>query len=573
MSFLPRLCLVIMLFPCALAAQEAPGIPQAWRSEAFSEVALTQLKALGKALHERKAPASGVLSRTPSLPNLRPEREVVVDDARVRVAFGKPAARPAPNSSPWAALLEPFSETLSRTKFKLVSVDLSGSAPVTDALVTLAGKTAEGLLEINMRWQVTWETPATDADVPRIRGLELAHYEEILVKTEGNQPSFVDATAAVLGGTEAYQKHLRHGNTYWRQRIELFNRFFKFGHQGVAVGDVNGDGRDDVYVCQNGGLPNRLFVQQPDGTAIDVAAEMGVDLLDLTRSALLVDLDNDGDQDLVLAADTGLLAFRNNGSGRFEAKLRYRPVRNAFSVSAADYDNDGDLDLYVCRYFANKDEGADLAVPVPYFDANNGGGNFLIRNDGAATTADRWLNFTDATAESGLAEANNTRFSFAATWEDVDLDGDQDLFVANDFGLKNLYLNESGHFRDHAKAAGIDDGSFGMSAASADYDGDGRPDLYAGNMFSAAGSRVTTQPNFLPGTSKDLLERSQRMARGNSLFRNTGRLGVFEDVSMATGATMGRWSWGSIFADVNNDGWEDLLVANGFVTGKVPDDL
>ena len=77
-------------------------------------------------------------------------------------------------------------------------------------------------------------------------------------------------------------------------------------------------------------------------------------------------------------------------------------MRNAFTVSAADYDNDADLDLYVCRYFSNEKEGAELAVPVPYFDANNGGGNFLIRNDGPAEDADGWLDFSDATVESGL---------------------------------------------------------------------------------------------------------------------------------------------------------------------------
>ena len=98
------------------------------------------------------------------------------------------------------------------------------------------------------------------------------------------------------------------------------------------------------------------------------------------------------------------------------------------------------------------------------------------------------------------------------------------------------------------------------------------PDLYAGNMFSAAGRRVTTQPQFRPGLDLDLLTKFQRMARGNSLFRGLGK-GRFDDVSESVGVTVGRWSWGSVFADLNNDGWQDLVVANGFVTGQVPDDL
>ncbi|MEM7388137.1 MAG: VCBS repeat-containing protein, partial [Verrucomicrobiota bacterium] len=262
---------------------------------------------------------------------------------------------------------------------------------------------------------------------------------------------------------------------------------------------------------------------------------------------------------------------------RFEAKFRIPSVLNAFSLTAADYDNDSDLDLFVCRYFAKKEDGAQLATPVPYFDANNGGGNYLIRNDGRSKQQGDWISFSDATVESGLDGQNNRRFSFASVWEDLDNDGDQDLFVANDFGLKNLYVNEGGTFRDLAPGAGVDDGGFGMSASAGDFDRDGIPDLYAGNMFSAAGNRITSQPGFRPEADDATRARFRRMARGNSLFRGLGgsRNGGpgFADVSEPTGVTVGRWSWGSIFADLDQDGWEDLVVANGFVTGRVPDDL
>ncbi len=542
------IALLMAWLPVAGAAEGVPEPDEAWGSEVFSDLVMEALKGMDL-----------------SVLNLRPRTEIVSDDDGFEVC------RMASMSAKRRPLLGSFVGKLERVKFKVISVDMAKPAsPSTRQLVTLAGPSEKGHLEMNATWSIEWHRK--EAGNPRLESITVEAHEEVLVKSTDKRPVFADATLAVIGQTEAFQKQLRFGNTYWRQRIELFNRFFKFGHHGLAIGDANGDGLDDVYVCQNGGLPNRLFIQQADGTATEEAAASGVDLLDLTRSSLFVDLDNDGDQDLVLAADTGLLAFRNDGKGNFQPKLRYRPVRNAFSVTAADYDNDGDLDLYVCRYYAKKEEGAGLAIPVPYFDANNGGGNFLIRNDGPAKRAEDWLMFSDVTTLSGLGSQNNRRFSFASVWEDIDNDGDQDLFVANDFGQKNLYLNTGGKFKDIATEAGIDDGGFGMSACSSDYDRDGVPDLYAGNMFSAAGRRVTTQPQFRPGLDLDLLTKFQRMARGNSLFRGLGK-GRFDDVSESVGVTVGRWSWGSVFADLNNDGWQDLVVANGFVTGQVPDDL
>jgi len=90
-----------------------------------------------------------------------------------------------------------------------------------------------------------------------------------------------------------------------------------FAASGLTVGDANGDGLDDLYVCQPGGLPNRLFLQTPEGTAVDFSVLAEVDWLDSTSSALFVDMDNDSDQDLVLATLTGLLVMENDGTARF----------------------------------------------------------------------------------------------------------------------------------------------------------------------------------------------------------------------------------------------------------------
>jgi hypothetical protein len=152
------------------------------------------------------------------------------------------------------------------------------------------------------------------------------------------------------------------------------------------------------------------------------------------------------------------------------------------------------------------------------------------------------------------------------------MDGDPDLYVANDFGRNNLYRNEGGTFVDVAAEAGVEDISAGMGVTWADADLDGHMDLYVSNMYSSAGGRITYQRRFQKSADESVRASFQRHARGNTFFRNLGD-GTFADVSLEAGTTMGRWSWGSLFTDFQNDGLPDLVVPNGFVTGEDPDDL
>ncbi len=233
---------------------------------------------------------------------------------------------------------------------------------------------------------------------------------------------------------------------------------------------------------------------------------------------------------------------------------------SGMSVSWADYDRDGWMDLYVGNMFSS----AGTRLPIPYHEAHNGAANILLKNLGGGR-------FKNMTAESGLGR-NNQRFSFAAAWGDYDDDGHPDLYIANDFGSNNLWRNRGdGTFEEATAAAGVEDTGAGMSVSWEDYDNDGDLDLYVGNMFSAAGQRVTGKEDYKAG-DRQLQGIYRRHARGNSLFSNSGG-GAFEDRSLAGSSWFGRWAWGSDFIDFNLDGHEDIYVQNGFLTNSREHDL
>ena len=136
-------------------------------------------------------------------------------------------------------------------------------------------------------------------------------------------------------------------------------------------------------------------------------------------------------------------------------------------------------------------------------------------------------------------------------------------------------------FVDIAQQAGGLDDSFGMSVNFGDYDRDGWIDVYISNMYSYAGNRITFQDQFKADSTDSVKKRFQRFARGNTLLRNAGPstdetagpIITFEDRSVDSAVNMGRWAWSSCFLDINNDGWEDLFVNNGYITASDSGDL
>src|SRR5205807_5258048 len=253
------------------------------------------------------------------------------------------------------------------------------------------------------------------------------------------RPLFADVSRALFSGVDSYERQLLRGTPYWCARLDSACGIDVYGNNGIAVGDIDGDGWDEVYVCQPGGLPNRLYKNQGAGTMQDVTERAGVGVLDDSTCALFLDLRNTGRQDLVVATVHGPLLFLNQGDGTFRHKpdaFRFaNPAQGTFTgMAAADYDGDGRVDLYLCTYiyFQSEDQ---YKYPVPYYDSQNGPPNFLFHNE---LTAEGGGFFQDVTARTGMSH-NNNRYSFAPAWCDFDGDGWPDLYVANDFGRNSLY--------------------------------------------------------------------------------------------------------------------------------------
>jgi hypothetical protein len=531
-----------------------------WPTEVFHDKAKPRFDALLRR-------AFGVASETIPLRDLldggfegasvlRPELRDVSRSSACRVL--RPAVVERERKAPgelealFAELRKPTEGVAPRLGAQIESVEEVEGGYRTQVRWLACSNAPTGLVQQDARWLVTWRERGESAP-PSVRSIELVEYTE----TSAPRPLFADHTQRWLADSRSVAEDLRPGLSERYFRNDSLTGNAMLGGQGVAIGDVNGDGLEDVYVPMQGGVPNRLLQANPDGTVRDVTSVARLGLLDNTRAALIVDLDGDGMRDIVLAVRSNLIVAYNDGQSVFKDQLILRApgTEEFFSIAAADPDNDGDLDLYACRYVQG---GMIAGVPTPYHDAQNGASNVYWRNDGRGR-------FTDATAEVGF-DRNNSRFSLSALWEDLDDDGDVDLYVTNDFGRNNLYRNDGGRFVDVAGPAGAEDPAAGMGVTAADVDLDGRIDLYVSNMYSAAGLRIASQRGrFLDGKALENHAHYLRHARGNTLLRGLGD-GRFEDATERFGVGVAGWAWGALFVDFDGDGFEDLFSPNGFTT-------
>jgi hypothetical protein len=341
------------------------------------------------------------------------------------------------------------------------------------------------------------------------------------------------------------------------------NRYTDFpANNGVALADWDGDGDLDLYVFRP--FLTALFYENDGTGSFRENRPAGIEepsdaASSMSGSGYFLDVDGDRDLDfLAIRNDARPRLFRNDGERFVDVSLPagFRRLPRSYWIGAtfADYDRDGDLDLYLLRY-ANRDPNRS------YFDSP-GNANHLLQNDGAGR-------FTDVTATSGVAK-DNRRISWAAAWGDPDGDGWPDLYVANDFGPNKFYVNQGdGTFVERAEELGLEDRANGMGATWCDYDGDGNLDLYVSNMHSYAGERITRELDRELGVEGLSLPR--RFSKGNALFRGRGD-GTFVEVTPEVAVAEAGWAWGHVFLDHDLDGDLDLYVVNGYFSNLVPVD-
>jgi hypothetical protein len=347
----------------------------------------------------------------------------------------------------------------------------------------------------------------------------------------------------------------------------------KYGPGGMTAVDYDGDGFYDLFVPD--GVEARLFRNLKNGRFEDVTAAAGLSGLDGVGVGLFADYDNDGDKDAFISRTfKPNQLWRNNGDGSFTDVTQKSGIGADCCTTVGswgDVDNDGWLDLYVGRYLEPRTQ-----IPTSFY-ARNGEPNQLYHNNGDGS-------FTNITDKAGVGD---TGLCLGTVFGDYDDDGDADLYVVNDFGRKTLYRNEGdGTFKDVTVESGTLAYGAGMSASFGDYDNDGRLDIYVANIRSEEawfaewptvfrymlnsfrqGVWITDMPLYLQILKQSgfgFVQVFQDMASGNTLLRNRGD-GRFEDTTWQAGANPPGWFWGSGFADFDNDGWQDIYAANGWV--------
>ncbi len=388
---------------------------------------------------------------------------------------------------------------------------------------------------------------------PRARLMRIVLLMSLLVMATALAASSADSAGRWFEDlTQKAGLNLKHSNRVFKNPYAHIMAGYTSLGASVAVGDYDRDGFEDLFMTdskEDG--KNHLYHNNGDLTFTDVAEESGVangnDAQNASADALWFDYNNDGWLDLLVVRFGHNQLFKNLGNGKFKDVTKESGIdryMNAITAIAFDYDHDGYVDLFIGSYFQpinifNPD--TPRFFPESFETANNGGGVTVFHNNRDGT-------FTDVSEKVGIKVSG---WTLDLGHGDANNDGWDDLYAACDFGTDRFFVNNGdGTFKDITESAVGFDSKKGMNVDWGDFDNDGLLDIYVTNITD------------------------DYMREGNFLWHNNGNL-TFSDVGRETGTFNTGWGWAGKFLDYDNDGWLDLYVVNGWVSGSnesyVPD--
>ena len=540
----------------------------------------TKLKPIFDSLTETQAltPANGsIFSAAPNKPQY------------VSVAHWPIEAKPSPGSrNPWQAI-ESLNAAWETVKFGVVSADFDNSEKTSFTMHTKAeGRGHEHgssvVLGFKGQQDLTWTKSGSQWILTHWKQLDFtvkktaqSFFKEVLADVVVGEKGAVAISKARLSTKDKLLVAASKSgeiNVPKEKYKNWTSAHSNYLFPAVSVVDYDSDGFDDLFLTGRWGA-TQMFRNQGDGTFVEVAKEIGLYLKRQVNCSLFADFDNDGDPDVILGRPLERALYFQNENGVFtdvtDTKTDLRDLHFVTGISASDVNNDGLLDVYLSTYAPlreNRQWGSvflkskELELVVShqkdrnrYFDLA-GPANILLMNKGKG-------GFKKVGFDETLSQ---WRRSFQSVWSDIDQDGDDDLYVCNDFAPDAVLRNDTPDgasepvFVDVTDEVLINKGiGFRMGASFGDFDSDGDLDLYVSNMYSKAGKRIMKKV-------KSVDPRTTAAAAGNFLY--VIESGKFDQQAGAGDdqfhVNQVGWSYGGQWADFDNNGQLDLYVPSGY---------
>ncbi|MDH4091226.1 MAG: VCBS repeat-containing protein [Cyclobacteriaceae bacterium] len=377
--------------------------------------------------------------------------------------------------------------------------------------------------------------------------------------TDSSDKLFVAASSAATG--------IKFANTIQAgDSLSVLDAEYLYNGGGVAIGDINNDGLQDVYFTGNMSS-SRLYLNQGNLEFEDITEKSGVGTTKWANGAAIVDINQDGFKDIYVSVggtrntpekDRANLLFINNGDMTFtESAVQYGLADSGYGIQSAffDFDMDGDLDMYLLRNsFVNYPRNNSRPKSINGEAAST---DKLFRNNGDLT-------FTDVSQEAGILIEG---FGLGVGVSDINEDGWPDVYVSNDFVTNDLlYINNhDGTFTNRISQYLKHQTFNGMGTDVADYNNDGKVDIVVLDMLPEDNKRwkLTSRGNSYDEFQNGIKNGYEHQYIRNTLQLNNGN-GTFSEIGQLAGVEATEWSWSALLADYDNDGLKDLFISNGY---------